>query len=398
MPTTAGIQGLRGTGQFDTDHRPTNYRQGYAFMEPNGTAPLNALLSMASAESTDDAKYNNFRDHLPDRTATVATITTPATSTSFTLSDSDENKFIHEHAMLMNTATGEMILVASYTDATNTVECTRNIGGTSLEVNAADVLVVAGTAYPAGSDVGESITWDATVSFNYAQTFRNNYMLTEELNSTYLRTGPAAVDKQAKTLKLHMSDIERAMFWGRKAVLNENTSTPTWFTGGITNEITNIVDCAGAAGDTAGDNIMTEAEFDSFIMNDLFAWGSNTRLVFCGPKVAEHLHVFGKNRWSPDVVEGTYGVSFMRYKFASYELMIHTHPQFRQVPGATYSAVFLDFPELCYRYLEGRDTQLLEGRQGNGVDAVIDEYLTQCGLELKTDLPHAYIKNWQAVA
>lgn len=398
MPTTAGIQGLRGTGQFDTDHRPTNYRQGYAFMEPNGTAPLNALLSMAASESTDDPKYNNFRDHLPDRTATVATITTPATSTSFTLADSDENKFIHEHAVLMNTSTGEIMLVSSYVDATNTVTVTRNIGGTSLSLAVADVIVVAGTAYPAGSSSGDSITWDATVSFNYAQTFRNTYKLTGELDATYLRTGPHAVEKQAKTLKLHMSDIERAMFWGRKAVLNENTESPTWFTGGITNEITNIVDCAGAGGDTAGDNIMTEAEFDAFIMNELFAWGSNTRLVFCGPKVAEHLHVFAKGRWSPDVVEGTYGVSFMRYKFASYELMIHTHPQFRQVPGATYSAVFLDFPELCYRYLEGRDTQLLTGRQANDEDALKDEYLTQCGLELKTDLPHAYIKNWQAVA
>ena len=49
----AAIQGLRGTGQFDTDFRPKNYRELFTLLEPNGNAPLNALLSMTSSEGTD---------------------------------------------------------------------------------------------------------------------------------------------------------------------------------------------------------------------------------------------------------------------------------------------------------------------------------------------------------
>ena len=39
------IQGLRGTGEFDTDFRPKNYRELFTLLEPNGSAPFNALLA-----------------------------------------------------------------------------------------------------------------------------------------------------------------------------------------------------------------------------------------------------------------------------------------------------------------------------------------------------------------
>ncbi len=67
----AAIQGMRGTGEFGTDFRPKNYRELFTLLEPNGNAPLNALLSMGSSESTDDPEYKNFRDELPDRVVSV---------------------------------------------------------------------------------------------------------------------------------------------------------------------------------------------------------------------------------------------------------------------------------------------------------------------------------------
>ena len=63
----AAVQGLRGTGEFSVDFRPKNYRELFTLLEPNGNAPLNALLAMGSSESTDDPEYKNFRDELPDR-------------------------------------------------------------------------------------------------------------------------------------------------------------------------------------------------------------------------------------------------------------------------------------------------------------------------------------------
>ena len=44
----APIQGMRGTGEFSSDFRPKNYRELFTLLEPNGNAPLNAMLAMGS--------------------------------------------------------------------------------------------------------------------------------------------------------------------------------------------------------------------------------------------------------------------------------------------------------------------------------------------------------------
>ena len=90
----AAISGLRGTGQFTTDFRPTNYRELFTLLEPNGSAPLQALLSMAGSESTDDPKYNHFRDELPDRKLQVNGAVASATTTTVTVDASDDEVFV----------------------------------------------------------------------------------------------------------------------------------------------------------------------------------------------------------------------------------------------------------------------------------------------------------------
>ena len=62
--------GMRGTGSFAADHRPVNYREKYLMLEPNGSAPLTAILSMLPSEATDDQEFHNFRKDLPSFTFT----------------------------------------------------------------------------------------------------------------------------------------------------------------------------------------------------------------------------------------------------------------------------------------------------------------------------------------
>ena len=78
--------------------------------------------------------------------------------------------------------------------------------------------------------------------------------------------------------------------------------------------------------------------------------------------------------------------------------MVHLHPQFRQIPGMDDAMIIIDFPHLKYRYLDGRDTQLLRDRQAPDADEVKHEYLTECGLEMTQSKTHTYIKNWTTLA
>jgi len=387
----AGIQGLRGTGQFDSDFRPKNYRELFTLLEPNGNAPLNALLAMTSSEGTDDPEFKNFRDELPERRLTVNGAVASASTTSITVDAGNDNLFAVAGTIIVNAQTGEVMRCTADATATGlTVE--RNIGGTSHTIADNADLFIAGTAYEEGATSPTGVSFDATVAENYTQIFRTSFTVTETLRATNLRTGDKEDEMATKALKMHMQDIERAMFFGKKHEANGSTSQPLRYTGGLINTVSNVIDRSTAS------NSMTEDQFDRALIEDVFAFGSKQKIMFCGAKVAGHLQKMGKDRWQPTAVEGAYGVNLTQYTTFAGDLMVHLHPQFRQVPGMDNAAVIIDFPYLKYRYMEGRDTQLLRDRQSNDQDAVKHEYLTECGLELLQDKVHTYIKNWTNLA
>jgi hypothetical protein len=393
----AAIQGMRGSGEFGTDFRPKNYRELFTLLEPNGNAPLNALLSMGSSESTDDPEYKNFRDSLPDRTMTVNGAVASSSTTSITIDAADDNKYAISGAIIINQSTGEVMQATADTTAT-TLAVTRNIGGTTHQIADNAVLFVSGYAAAEGGTSPTAISFDASVVSNFTQIFRTAFQVSNTLASTYLRTGDKMDESMTKALKLHMSDIERAMFFGNKHEANGSTASPTRYTGGLINSLTNVVDIttdfASYGGSGAGK--MTEEGFDSLLMSTVFKFGSNQKIAFVGETVANQLQQMGKDRWKPTVVEGSYGVNLIRYTTFAGDLMVHLHPQFRQLTHMKNAMVIVDFPYLSYRYLEGRDTQLLENRQAADADSVKHEYLTECGLELLQDKVHAYVKGWNS--
>jgi hypothetical protein len=393
----AAIQGLRGTGEFTSDFRPKNYRELFTLLEPNGNAPLNAMLAMGSSEPTDDPEYKNFRDELPERKLKVNGAVASTSTTSVTIDASDDNKFAINGAIVVNSETGEVMHVTADTTAT-TLTVARNIGGTSHQIADNADLFIAGFAAQEGGTSPTAISFDATVSSNFTQIFRTAFAVTNTMQSTYLRTGDKLDEAMTKALKLHMSDIERAMFFGQKHEANGSTAQPTRYTGGLLNSLSNVVDIttdyASYGGSAAG--TMTEEGFDSLLISTVFKFGSKQKIAFVGENVANHLQQYGKDRWQPTAMEGAYGVNLTRYNTFAGDLMVHLHPQFRQIPNMKNAMIIVDFPYLVYRHLEGRDTQLLENRQAVDADSVKHEYLTECGLELLQDKTHAYIKNWSA--
>lgn len=393
----AAIQGMRGSGEFSSDFRPKNYRELFTLLEPNGNAPLNAMLSMGSSESTDDPEYKNFRDELPDRVLTVNGAVASTSTTSITIDAGDDNKFAINGSIIINQTTGEVMHATADTTAT-TLTVARNIGGTSHQIADNAVLFIAGYAAAEGASSPTAISFDASVVSNYTQIFRTAFQVSNTLSSTFLRTGDKMDESMTKALKLHMSDIERAMFFGYKHESNGSSSAPTRYTGGLINSLTNVVDIttsyASYGGSGAGK--MTEEGFDDLLISTIFKYGSNQKIAFVGETVANQLQQMGKDRWKPTVVESTYGVNLIRYTTFAGDLMVHLHPQFRQLAHMKNAMVIVDFPYLSYRYLEGRDTQLLENRQSPDADSVKHEYLTECGLELLQDKVHAYIKGWNS--
>ena len=217
----AAIQGLRGTGQFTTDFRPTNYRELFTLLEPNGTAPLQALLAMTSSESTDDPKYNHFRDELPTRTIIVnGALNNSATTLTFDNDTADE-AFIVNGTVLHNPATGENILAtADANTSANTVTIQRGYHSTAAAVADDQELIIAGSSFIEGGTSPTAVSFDATVDHNFTQIFKTAVSVSGTLQNTNLRTGDKEQEQLTKALKLHMGDIERAFFFGTRGETN----------------------------------------------------------------------------------------------------------------------------------------------------------------------------------
>jgi hypothetical protein len=52
--TVLGFLGMRGDGDWATDERPKNWREGILRLYPNGMAPLTAILSKMGEQRVDD--------------------------------------------------------------------------------------------------------------------------------------------------------------------------------------------------------------------------------------------------------------------------------------------------------------------------------------------------------
>lgn len=389
------ISGLRGTGQFATDFRPTNYRELFTLLEPNGTAPLQALLSMAGSEATDDPKYNHFRDELPDRKLTADGAVASTSTNTVTVDAVDDEAFVVPGVILINVDTGEVMRATSASNASHQITVERNIGGTSHQIADGANIVIGGFADNEGGNSPTAVSFDPTTDFNYTQIFKTAVQVSGTLQNTYLRTGDKEQEQLTKALKLHMADIERAMFFGVRHEANGSTAQPTRYTGGLTNQITAVTDGA-TYGATA--NIITEKEFDRLLIEDIFAYGANEKVAFCGARVISNLMEIGKNRWQPTQIDNAYGVSLSRYTTYAGDLLVYMHPMFRQIPNMDKEMIILDMNELKYRYMQGRDTQLIRDIHTPDFDGVKHMYMSECGLEMTQAKVHHRIKGWTAVS
>ena len=388
----SAIAGLRGTGQFGVDYRPTNYRELFTLIEPNGTAPLNALLSMAQSEATDDPKFNHFRDELPARVL-VSNAIDASGATTLTLTNITDNAFAVTNTLLLNTRSNEIVRCTASGTATTVVVSRGAAGSTAAATVVGDKWVIIGSVDAEGGGKPTPVSFDPTTDYNYTQIFKTGIGLTNTQKATYLRTGDKEQEMVTKALKLHMADIERSMFWGKRFEENGTTANPRRYTGGLFNMITNVTDAATGFG-TA--NTITENEFDRLLIENIFAWGGKQKLAICGPRVISNLQKIAKSRWQPTQVDGTYGVSMTGYSTFAGDLNVIMHPMFRQIPGFESTMLVLDLPYVKYRYMEGRDTQLKRDIQAPDADGTEHYYQTECGLELLQGRPHTIIKNWSA--
>lgn len=263
---------------------------------------------------------------------------------------------------------------------------------------------------------------------NFQQIFRTPFEMTGTALKTGLKyddTGPYKdIAKEASVY--HMIEMEKAFLFGQpvKEVVSSN-SLPRFTTCGVLpmleiyeaastdNRIATLgfplYRGAGQAAVTldtddnkriianAGGTI-NEKTYNGYLER-VFRVTNNTaneKLVLCGSGFLSIINQLYKDKsvLNSDLPMGdTYGMNVTKHVCPFGTLYYKSHPLFSQNSFLRSCALILDIQNLKYRYMQGRDTTLLKNRQNPGDDFRRDEWLTECGAEIRFPESHMFIQN-----
>jgi hypothetical protein len=394
----AAFLGLRGSGDFTTDERPTNWREMILYLNPNGEAPLTGLLSLLASEGTDDPQFNWWEKELPTQRMALGAVGNPG-DTTLTLASGAKDTVAG--TILLHEVSGELLRVTTTPTTDTSIAVERSWGGVAAATLASgSFLTVVANVNEEGALPPTAKAYSPVKKFNYDEIFRMSLYMTRTARKTKLRWDNKGPYREAKreALSLHSIEMEKGHIFGEPVESVGPNGKPMRMTGGILSFlVTNIGNqTAGPAGvnfgtAAAGLGNITEEQLDD-ILEAVFRWGKNEKLMLCGSAVTKAITTLGKRNGFLQMLptSTTYGMKIIEYTTPSGTLYLKTHPLFNQHPVWRQNGLVLDVDNLVSRPID--DTMFIKNRQQPGEDAAKDEFLTETGLEVHFEKTHAYLQ------
>lgn len=343
-----------------------------------GKDPVTKQGKAMKKKETSDPEFKWFEDEFQGRTVTTATGNTGKDISAAITVDVASGQGVR-------LAVGDVIrfVTAGYTFevtaiSTDAITLTAELGGATGTVDLSSLEVwIIGNANEEGANLREIKGTTSTEKTGYCQIFRTPFGVTETSRNTktFIKENDLDYQRRKKAIE-HMIDIERAFIFGKKAKITTGTH-PKRFTDGVFNTISSY----------ATANVDTEAEFEAFL-EDAFKHGNTEKYAFCGSAFVSQINIWAKNKLQIVQGEKTYGLTILKYVSAHGTLNIIKHDLLTGTKYGNYCVV-LDMETLSYRYLSTRDTKLLTDRQSPGQDEIVEEYLSEVGLQMEQEERHA---------
>lgn len=403
------VPGLRGTGDWGTDERPKSFRETILWNEPNGSAPLTALMGHATTESVDDPEFNWWEEKQEVARLRLNGAILDGVDTTFTVDAQGDFKVagtgglsvVPGEYLMAEDATGavgatEIVQVASVTSDTAIV-VTRGAQGSTAAAIADNVwLLSIGTGFAEGTSAADAVTKNPTKFFNFCQIFKTSYEITETAKVTKARTGdPVKNDKKRKMFD-HATKLEQAYIFGRKSEATGANGKPIRTTGGLLQFITtNVTNFSGGGTAFTEDNFIDAI---SPVFNFKGEGNSTTRICFCGNEALTNLNKLARDSASSrinfDSVIELFGMKLQRWILPQGELLIKTHPLFNTHPVYSKAMIGLNMKGMIDRPL--RATKFQDSIQQPGDDFEKGQWITESGLEFHFEETHFYLSNMVA--
>lgn len=410
--------GMRGTGDWATDQRPTNYRESILFLYPNGSMPLTAIMSKMKSEKTDDPQFSWWTKTLPTQAGTVTGVYTDvALSSAYTsgavagsvlylkMSATDVVHFRAGHSVLMRDASdyavdcvGKVTAVSS--NGVNSYIAVKLLeaddNSSSHDLSDCDKVIVIGSINAEGATMPSSIAYDPVKLYNYTQIFRTPLSITRTARRTKLRTGDQYKEAKREALELHGIEMEKGFLFGIRYEGTGDNGKPERMTQGL-------IPCLRENNSAGVNNFQLNSTYTGKAWLDdgggeewlesylevVFRYGRQEKLALCGNGALLGFNklVKANSHYTMTSTIKSYGISVTEMVTPFGKVYLKTHPLFN-IEATLRNSMLIFEPENCvYRYIddttfygEGGKTAA-EGTNGGRTDGTQEEFLTEAGLE-----------------
>lgn len=397
------VAGMRGTADWGTDERPKNFRETILWRNPNGMAPLTALMSKMKTESTDDPEFswweeelNALRLTMANGTAYVSTDTSIVVSTNLSADAKDVvpgDLFLVEKTLL-TTYDNEVIMASSVTNSTTVVFKRGQLGTTPAAIGIGANLTKIGNAFEEGSGAPTASTRNPTKINNFCQIFKTTYDITNTAKNTRVRTGdPIKNDKKRKMFD-HAVAMEMAAIFGKRFEGTGASGKPFRTSGGLLYYLSQYAsDMITIFATTPTETTFTDAVYKVFNFD---TGAGNERLVLAGNGALNSLNRLANSqsrvRIQYDGIIKFFGMDLQKWVFPQGTLFIKSHPLFNNHPRYTNDMLIIDPTALTIRQM--RATAFKDGIQLPDADELKGQWLTEEGFEFHHMKTMAWISNF----
>lgn len=394
----AAVAGLRGTGDWGTDERPKNFREMILFRNPNGSAPIFALMARVQKESTDDPEFS-WWDEPNDIVRLQVNGALGSGDTVVVVDSADPSAAAPDNrwGVASHLKPGDQLLVEPATDnatynhevievdtvsSDTTFTVKRGVQGTTPAAIGDDAfLFLIGNSYGEGTPAPQAASRNPIKYSNFTQIFKDAYEITGTAEQTRTRTGdPVRNDKKRKAFD-HSRAIETAILFGRKSETTDSNGKPKRTTDGLratipaktttvlgTLNVTNFLNAASPVFD-----------FDSA--------AGDQRIAFCGNGALNALnlmiHTDTGTEFQWGARERVFGMNFRELIIPQGQLFVRPHPLMNRHALYNNSMFLVDFSALRWRPLRNRDTRMQDNIQLPGEDNRKGQWITEGGLEVR---------------
>jgi len=407
--------GMRGTGDWATDERPLNWRQGILYLYPNGTAPLTAILSKMGESKVDDPQFHWWTKTLATQRATITGRYTNAVLDAayvsgavagdvlyLKMSAADSGHFREGHQVLLRDASDLTVDVnakvvdvvtngASSYIAAKLLEDDDNGTGGTHDLSDCDTALICGNINAEGAPIPDAIAYDPTKWYNYTQIFRTPLEITRTAMRTKLRTADSYKEAKREALELHSIEMEKAFLYGIRSENTGSNGKPERTTGGLLWAIR-----AGASDNVNDFSLNTDYSGQTWLQGGedwldsylelVFRYGSQDKLAFVGSGamlgVQKLAKTYGNIQLQPTTT--SYGIKVVQWITPFGVISMKIHPLFSYEATTRNAMLIFEPAMLKYRFIDDtmfKPDPAMKKAGFTAYDGTKEEWLTECGLE-----------------